>query len=178
MEKTVIAISLCSSNKKNTIIINETLLKNFFPASFFLHWRPLVSSENLLRVHLMPSSKSLIKISDRTGPSTNITGCNSIYHHSLSTASQPVFYPVKSSLGHAIGCQLLQNVQETVTKVLLKSNEKTSTAFPSFPRWVSGHKRRSGWLSRTCFSQTPAGWAWSPGCPLCAAWWHSRWSVP
>lgn len=50
-----------------------------------------------------------------------------------------------------------------------------------FPHPWSGslyHGRRQSWPSRTCHSNMQAGWAWSPGCPVCATWWHSGWSTP
>ncbi|RMC15855.1 hypothetical protein DUI87_08060 [Hirundo rustica rustica] len=48
-------------------------------------------------------------------------GCSTIHHHSLGPAIQPVPNPAKSAPVQAMGCQLIQELWETVSKALLKS---------------------------------------------------------
>ena len=79
----------------------------------------LVSPANFLRLRSMPSSRSSVQILKRTGPSTHPwetplagdrspAGFNSIHHHSLGPALQPLPPPAKSVPVQATGCQLLQ----------------------------------------------------------------------
>ena len=83
----------------------------------------MVSSANLLRMHSVPSSRSLIKIINKTGPKTEPwvntacdwlpAGFNSVHHSSVGSAIQMFFYllarffflcPSKSSLYSQASC--------------------------------------------------------------------------
>ncbi|PKU47282.1 wd repeat-containing protein hypothetical protein [Limosa lapponica baueri] len=82
----------------------------------------LVLFANLLRVYLIPLSRSLMKVLNRTGPNTEpwgtplVTSCqldltlfNSIHHNPLSLVIEPFCYPAKSTLVQAMSSQFLED---------------------------------------------------------------------
>lgn len=75
------------------------LYRTFLPSSKSTLPPNLVSTVNLLRVHSIPFSRSLIKVLKRTDPSNEPRGMpamagHPIYPHSQGTTIQPVFYSV------------------------------------------------------------------------------------
>jgi len=108
----------------------------------------LVSSAKLLRVCPMPSSRSLIKISNRTGLSIDPWGTPLVTGHQL------VLTPFTTTLWNRPSSQFLTQpkvylskpwaasfsrriLSETVLKALLKSSYTMSIAFLSSIGWVT-----------------------------------------
>ncbi|KAK4826427.1 hypothetical protein QYF61_008960 [Mycteria americana] len=63
--------------------LSRSLCRAFLPSSRSTLPHNLVSSASLLRVHLIPSSRSLIKISNKTGPKTEPWGTPLVTGHQL-----------------------------------------------------------------------------------------------
>lgn len=109
-------------------------------------------------------------------------GCYSIHHHSLGLAIRKIFgflpgehctYPSHEqpvSPGEYCGTQCQRLFWSLSGQDLELSTHALSGS--------DCQSRRSGQSGSTCLSWAEAGWAWSPGCPVCAPWWHPRWSTP
>lgn len=115
----------------------------------------LVSSTNWLRVRLISSFRSLIRVLNRTNnepwgaPLVAIYqwGFFSIHHHSWAQPSASS-YPSEEA---TTGCQLLQkNAVRDAAKGLLSSRQTQPSPHP--PGRSPCRTRRSGWPSRTCLS--------------------------
>ena len=119
--------------------LSRSLCRAFLPSIRSTLPPNLVSSGNLLKVHLIPSSRTLIKDHKQNCPQywalVNTTcvqlppGFNSILHHSLSLSVQPVFYP----LVQAISSKFLQE-NEVVkgVKGFTKTNKQCNAMNFSF----------------------------------------------
>jgi len=98
--------------------LSRSRCRAFFPSGRSTFPPSLGSSANFLRMHLISSSRSSIKILKRTSPTTdrlrNITcdqspaGFKSIHDQSLGLAFQPVLYPAHGIPVQATVCQLPQ----------------------------------------------------------------------
>ncbi|KAK4807043.1 hypothetical protein QYF61_018384 [Mycteria americana] len=73
-------IQLTSAHRSS---LSRSLCRAFLPSSRSTLPHNLVSSANLLRVHSIPSSRSLIKILNRTGPNTEPWGTPLVTGHQL-----------------------------------------------------------------------------------------------